>query len=114
MHHEYASHHQLLQGKQIAVHRYFEVASGLGTLLGPIIGTGFYTIGGFQAPFFGISLIYTGVIVYAKYYFSKEFFFDDQNAETENEKEELVLDNKKNLGFCDMIRVKRSFFGLII
>ena len=42
---------------------YFEVISGLGTLMGPIIGSGFYMIGGYEAPFFGIGFIYTCVLI---------------------------------------------------
>ena len=37
--------------------------SGLGTLVGPIIGSGFYAIGGYEAPFIGIGLIYTCVLI---------------------------------------------------
>ena len=34
----------------------FEAATGLGFLFGPMIGSAFYSIGGYIAPFFGICL----------------------------------------------------------
>ena len=37
---------------------YFEAATGLGFLLGPLIGAGLYTVGGYTLPFYGLSLIY--------------------------------------------------------
>jgi MFS family permease len=46
---------------------YFEIASGLGTVLGPTIGSGFYAIGGYQAPFYGIGTIYLILIAYFRF-----------------------------------------------
>jgi len=45
---------------------YFEIISGVGTLLGPIIGAGLYEIGGFQAPFFGIGALNMAMLLSVK------------------------------------------------
>lgn len=37
---------------------YFELCSGLGALLGPLLGSFFYFYGGFKAPFFTIGFTY--------------------------------------------------------
>ena len=36
----------------------FEAATGLGFLLGPLIGAGLYSIGGYILPFYGLSIVY--------------------------------------------------------
>jgi len=36
----------------------FEAATGLGFLLGPLIGAGLYSLGGYILPFYGLSVIY--------------------------------------------------------
>lgn len=36
----------------------FEAATGLGFLIGPMIGAGLYSIGGYILPFYGLSLIF--------------------------------------------------------
>ena len=37
---------------------YFELAVGLGFLLGPLIGAGLYALGGYTLPFFGMSCLF--------------------------------------------------------
>ena len=49
---------------------YFEAAVGLGFLLGPLIGAGLYSLGGFTVPFYGLSLLYIllmPLLVYVAY-----------------------------------------------
>ena len=41
----------------------FEIIGGLGCLFGPIIGTFFYHVGGYKAPFFAIASIYLQMVV---------------------------------------------------
>lgn len=45
---------------------YFEVAAGLGALIGPLLGAMLYYFGGYQAPFLVIGLIYLAMVVYFK------------------------------------------------
>ena len=41
----------------------FEIIGGLGALAGPIVGTFFYHIGGYKAPFFAIASIYLQMVI---------------------------------------------------
>ena len=41
----------------------FEIIGGLGCLFGPILGTFFYHIGGYKAPFFAIASIYLQMVI---------------------------------------------------
>ena len=36
----------------------FEAATGLGFLIGPLIGAGLYSLGGYILPFYGLSAIF--------------------------------------------------------
>ena len=37
---------------------FLEAATGLGFLLGPLIGSGLYSLGGYILPFYGLSMAY--------------------------------------------------------
>jgi len=48
---------------------YFELICGLGALVGPIIGSLFYSFLGYTGPFFGIGFFY--LIMVAVFYYKK-------------------------------------------
>jgi MFS family permease len=96
---------------------YFEIASGLGTLLGPIIGTVFYTIGGYQAPFFGIASIYLLIVIVARVNMKNIGLSKDVNLLEEaltDRGEGSQVDHKTALKLSDILKVVRSLFGLIL
>jgi MFS family permease len=103
---------------------YFEIISGLGTLLGPTIGAGFYELGGYEAPFFGIGGIYTCVVIFGICMKPKTNEADVEHEEVINEIQERLdrMDGsfvesgepKKIISFCEVLGVMRSLFGFII
>ena len=41
---------------------YFEASNGLGSMLGPLIGSALYAIGGYPLPFYGLGVIFIIVL----------------------------------------------------
>ena len=95
---------------------YFEVAAGLGALIGPLLGAMLYYFGGYQAPFLVIGLIYLAMVVYFKRLADKIETNEDRIIKSESYLSVISEDNspKRILTFCDIISVVRSLFGLIV
>ena len=43
-----------------------EILNGLGNLVGPLFGSMLYELGGYVAPFYGVSLIFTSILIFYK------------------------------------------------
>lgn len=42
---------------------YFEVTCGLGAFIGPLVGSMFYFLGGYKAPFFCVGFFYLLMVI---------------------------------------------------
>ena len=121
---------------------YFEIVSGLGTMLGPNVGSLFYSAfnDDFQAPFFGIASIFAFVIIYFKYIKGEAVRVSDEEqilrvrsgsyvgldssepvemgnvqSGVDNIASNSLLEvSLRKLTFCDILKAKRCLFGLIV
>lgn len=109
---------------------YHEAAVGLGFLLGPLIGAGLYSIGGYALPFFGLSFFYfllLPALVYVSHLVeeaeksaissdrltkqaAKKAHRDDERINSDVEEEEACLLEKDSLGQDNEARDDSSSF----
>ena len=78
--------------------------SGVGNLLGPMLGSVLYSLGGYSCPFFGIALIHALIILL--YMFIIKIDFEDNLSHN--------LTSSAALSFAEIMSVKRSLFGFLI
>lgn len=72
-----------------------------------MLGGIFYTFGGFRAPFFGIALIFLPVLLFT-------FTRNNSGQNFSYVSESGLETDKRVLGLCEILSIRRSLFGLII
>ena len=86
---------------------YFELIAGLGALLGPLLGSFFYSIFGYKGPYFGIGLLYLiCILFYAPHKRRLDLKLSRQLIAPE--------ERGRTLTFTEITSVLRSAFGFMV
>ena len=93
---------------------YFNALTGLGCLLGPLIGCLLYFLGGYTAPFYGIALIYSACLLYFRHKLASEETAHKSDTITDDINSSLIGEPKLKVSLCALLSILRCLFSLYI